>query len=209
MKKLNLILLLAILLMLLPHFGEVSSAYPFDMVDRLDLNSADIYDFMDLPEIDLLRAEKLVERRKKIGEYEKLEDITSIISPDLFNIICDTVEVGSFKGPREQLFSGNSFSDIKWNMEGDSDYSILGRYNMYLSNRVFARISYDRGTFENKLNFREIFVDYYTWSDGFFPKNMVVVPRPEAETRKRIIEGTEAMEKRVLSNFDSNMVMNY
>lgn len=179
------------------------SAYPFNRVDRLDVNGADEYDYMDVDEIDFLRALKLMERRRETGEYARIEDLTDVLSPDLFGMIADTVEVGSYRGPRDAFYSGNSFSDVKWFMDRDRSYAWRGLYNFHLSDRVYARVAYSKGTEEGQLSFDDLFLNYYQWSDGFFPKGKTSVPRPEAEVRAKIEEGYVDLEQRVLSDFNA------
>ncbi len=144
-----------------------------------------------------------MERRRETGEYARVEDLTDVLSADHFGMLADTVEVGSYRGPRDAFYSGNSFSDLRWYMDRDRNYAWRGLYNFHLSNRVFARISYDKGTNESNLEFDEVFLNYYQWSDGFFPKGKVSVPRPKAEVRAKIEEGYEDLEQRVLADFNS------
>lgn len=197
------ILLLSVCLAVVAFAPAAASAYPFNRVDRLDVNGADEYDYMDLDEVDFLRALKLMERRRETGEYARIEDLTEVLSPDLFGMLADTVEVGSFRGPRDAFYSGNSFSDVKWYMDRDQAYAWRGLYNFHLSDRVYARVAYSNGTEEGKLRFDDLFLNYYQWSDGFFPAGKVSVPRPKAEVRAKIEEGYVDLEQRVLADFNA------
>jgi len=191
-------------------FSGEARAYPFGEEHRLDLNSADEFDFMDIYEMDIMAAERAVKFRSDEGPFEKEEALLKFIPRDAFLDIFETVEVGSLKSPRVNYYNGNSYSDFVWDVDHKNSSSSYSRYNLNFSEYANARISFGQDTLDNHLVAKEKFANFYFYTDSYLKKGYVIESSPAIKKVKINTPTDEEIQKRnfeALDGYFSQKVM--
>jgi|GEM_PF-7073117 len=177
-------------------------AEPFTEERRLDLNSADEFDFMDIYELDMLAAEKAVGFRRENGPFTKEEDLLNFIPQDAFLDIFETVEVGSLKSPQLNLFNGNSFTDYFYDIDKKESLSSYSRYNLNFGDTMDLRLAFGQTSGENHLYIKEKFVNIYYYSDSYLKKGYVIESSPAKQKIKIARETDEEIRKKDIEFLD-------
>jgi len=175
---------------------------PFTQERRLDLNSADEYDFMDIYELDMLAARRAVNFRSQNGPFSKEEDLLDFIPQDAFLDVFETVEIGSLKSPRINNFNGNGFSDYFYDLDNKKSVSSYSRYNVYFGDTMDLRFSFGQTEGENHLYAREKFLNYYYYSDSYMKKGYVIESSPSKKITKAPVETEEELRRKNIEFLD-------
>ncbi len=173
--------------------------YPFTENRRLDLNSADEFDFMDIYEMDFLSAEKAVKFRSENGPYTKEEDLLKFIPQDSFMDVFETIEVGSMKSPKYNFFNGNSYSEYGFDPNGRNTSTNYSRYNVYFDDAADLRLSFGQDSDESRINVKEKFVNFYYYTDSYLKKGYKIESAPSIRKIKTPVASNEESQK---SNFE-------
>jgi len=196
-NKIHLFIITVILLSALPYGSAFG--YPFTEERRLDLNSADEFDFMDIYEMDFLSAEKAVKFRTDNGPFTKEEDLLKFIPRDSFLDVFETVEVGSMKSPKYNFYNGNSYSEYGMDPNGRNTATSHSRYNIYFNDAVDLRVSFGQDSDESSMKVKEKFINFYYYTDSYLKKGYVIESSPSARKIKTPVASNEDIQK---SNFD-------
>lgn len=181
-------------------FPPAASAYPFDEERRLDLNSADEFDFMDIYEMDVMAAERAVKFRNDEGPFEKEEALLKFIPRDAFLDVFETIEVGSLKSPRINHYNGNSYSEFDWAVDRRKSSSSYSRYDFNFSEYANARIAIGEDTVDSHLVAKEKFANFYFYTDSYVKKGYVIESSPSIKKVKVNTPTDEEIQKK---NFEA------
>lgn len=176
-----------------------AEAYPFTENRRLDLNSADEFDFMDAYELDFLAAEKAVKWRNENGPYAKEEDLLQFVPRDAFLDIFETIEVGTMKSPKYNNFNGNVYSDFDLDLDKSKSHSYYSRYNLTFGEAVDARVAFGEDSDESRMTVKEKFINFYYFTDSYLKKGYVIESSPQA---RKIAAKTPSAEEIQKANFE-------
>lgn len=158
--------------------SRLITARPFTEERRLDLNSADEYDFMDVYELDMLAAERAVSFRSQNGPFTREEDLLNFIPQDAYLDIFETVEIGTLKSPKIAAFNGSGFSDYFYDLDHKNSLSSYSRYNVHFGDAVDLRFAFGQTSGENHLYAREKFLNYYYYTDSYLKKGYIIESSP-------------------------------
>ncbi len=189
----------------IPAYAADSSlitAQPFTEERRLDLNSADEYDFMDIYEFDMLAAERAVKFKSTNAPFSKEEDLLNFIPQDAFLDIFETVEVGSLKSRNANNFNGSGFSDYFYDIDNKKSLSSYSRYNLNFGDTMDLRFSFGQTDGENHLYAREKFLNYYYYTDSYLKKGYVIESSPAKKITKAKVETDEELRRKNIEYLD-------
>jgi hypothetical protein len=178
------------------------TAQPFTEERRLDLNTADEYDFMDIYEFDMLAAERAVKFKNAGGPFSKEEDLLNFIPQDAFLDIFETVEVGSLKSRNANNFNGSGFSDYFYDINNKKSLSSYSRYNVNFGDTMDLRFSFGQTEGENHLYVREKFLNYYYYTDSYLKKGYVIESSPSKKIIKAKVETDEELRRKNIEYLD-------
>lgn len=178
------------------------TAQPFTEERRLDLNSADEYDFMDIYEMDMLAAERAVKFKAQNGPFTKEEDLLNFIPQDAYLDVFETVEIGSLKSPKINAFNGSGFSDYFYDIDNKKSLSSYSRYNVFFGDAMDLRFSFGQTSGENHLYAREKFLNYYYYSDSYMKKGYVIESSPAKKITRAKLETDEEIRRKNIEFLD-------
>ncbi|MEZ7890591.1 MAG: hypothetical protein QMC67_02475 [Candidatus Wallbacteria bacterium] len=209
-NTLALIISISAMFLIQAFFSEKACAYPFTEENRLDMNSADEFDFMDIYELDMLSAERIVKFRNENGPFSKEEDLLKFMPEDAFLDVLESIEIGTFRAPNLNGYSGNSYSDFTMDVDKKNSMTSHGRYNFNFGDTVDLRFAFGKDTAESNLKLTEKHLNYYFYTDSYLKKDYVIESSPAVKKVKVQTKKDEEIQKNdfeYLDNYFSQKVM--